>query len=392
MHTQSIRNVAILAALVTAAVAAGCGSKNDATPKSEPAKSEPAREAAAKPATAPAPAPPASAGVPVKAVPVKVAGVSDDVTAVGSLLAEESVMIRPEIDGRIVGLDFQEGQAVSSGARLVTIDSTEVEAQVAGIRADLKTEEQRLVRTQELFDQKFISKDALDVQNGNAARLRAKVREAESRVAKTVIRAPFSGIIGLRQVSPGAYVKAGSDIVRLENVSSIKVDFRIPENYMSKVHSNQDISVHLDAFPGEEFKGRVYAIEPVVDEKTRTIAMRARIPNRGFKLKPGMFVRVAVTLESRPSAIIVPETAIWPQGRDTFVYRVVDGKAALTKIEIGVRRPGEVEVLKGVGANDMVVTDGQMKLRDGVPVTVLSVPSAAVPAAPPAAGAAPAKG
>ena len=402
MHTQSIRNVAILAALVTAAVAAGCGSKNDATPKSEPAKSEPAREAAAKPATAPAPAPkpatapapapPASAGVPVKAVPVKVAGVSDDVTAVGSLLAEESVMIRPEIDGRIVGLDFQEGQAVSSGARLVTIDSTEVEAQVAGIRADLKTEEQRLVRTQELFDQKFISKDALDVQNGNAARLRAKVREAESRVAKTVIRAPFSGIIGLRQVSPGAYVKAGSDIVRLENVSSIKVDFRIPENYMSKVHSNQDISVHLDAFPGEEFKGRVYAIEPVVDEKTRTIAMRARIPNRGFKLKPGMFVRVAVTLESRPSAIIVPETAIWPQGRDTFVYRVVDGKAALTKIEIGVRRPGEVEVLKGVGAGDMVVTDGQMKLRDGVAVTVLSAPNVAAPVAPPAAAAAPTKG
>jgi membrane fusion protein (multidrug efflux system) len=317
--------------------------------------------------------------------------VSDDVTAVGSLLAEESVIIRPEIDGRIVGLHFQEGQAVSAGTRLVTIDSTEVEAQVAGVKADLKTEEQRLVRTQELFEQKFISKDALDVQNGNAARLRAKLREAESRVAKTVIRAPFSGIIGLRQVSPGAYVKAGSDIVRLENVSSIKVDFRIPENYLSKVHSNQDISVRLDAFPGEEFKGRVYAVEPVVDEKTRTIAMRARIPNRGFKLKPGMFVRVAVTLENRPNAVIVPETAIWPQGRDSFVYRVVDGKAVLTKIEIGVRRPGEVEVLKGVGANDVVVTDGQMKLRDGVAVTVLSVPAVAPPVTPPAAGAAPAK-
>ena len=385
MHTLSIRNVAILAALVTAPFAAGCGSKSDATPKSESPK-----EAAAKPATPP-PAPPVSAGVPVRAVPVKVARVSDDVTAVGSLLAEESVMIRPEIDGRIVGLDFQEGQAVSSGARLVTLDSTEVEAQVAGIRADLKTEEQRLARTQELFEQKFISKDALDVQNGNAARLRAKVREAESRVAKTVIRAPFSGIIGLRQVSPGAYVKAGSDIVRLENVSSIKVDFRIPENYLSKVHSRQDISVHLDAFPGEEFKGQVYAIEPVVDEKTRTIAMRARIPNRGFKLKPGMFVRVAVTLENRPNAVIVPETAIWPQGRDTFVYRVVDGKAALTKIEIGVRRPGEVEVLKGVGASDMVVTDGQMKLRDGVAVTVLSAPAVVAPVVPPAVTAAPAK-
>ena len=384
MHTLSIRNVAILAALVTAAFAAGCGSKNDAAPKSEPPKN-----AAAKPAAAP-PAP-AAPGVPVKAVPVKVAMVSDDVSAVGSLLAEESVIIRPEIDGRIVGLHFQEGQAVASGSRLVSIDSTEVEAQVSGVKADLKTEEQRLARSQELFEQKFISKDALDVQNGNTARLRAKLREAESRLAKTVIYAPFAGIIGLRQVSPGAYVKAGSDIVRLENVSSIKVDFRIPENYLSKVHSNQEIAVRLDAFPGEEFKGRVYAVEPVVDEKTRTIAMRARIPNRGFKLKPGMFVRVAVTLENRPNAVIVPETAIWPQGRDSFVYRVVDGKAALTKIEIGVRRPGEVEVLSGVGGKDMVVTDGQMKLRDGAPVTVLAAPAAASPVAPPAAGAAPAK-
>jgi membrane fusion protein (multidrug efflux system) len=387
VHTLSIRNVAILTVLVTAVFAAGCGSKNDPAPKGESPKA-----AAVKPAAAPpAPVPAAPPGVPVKAVPVKVATVSDDVTAVGSLLAEESVIIRPEIDGRIVGLHFQEGQAVASGARLVSIDSTEVEAQVAGVKADLKTEEQRLARSQELFEQKFISKDALDVQFGNAARLRAKLREAESRLAKTVIYAPFAGIIGLRQVSPGAYVKAGSDIVRLENVSSIKVDFRIPENYLSKVRSNQDISVRLDAFPGEEFKGRVYAVEPVVDEKTRTIAMRARIPNRGFKLKPGMFVRVAVTLENRPNAVIVPETAIWPQGRDTFVYRVVDGKAALTKIEIGVRRPGEVEVLTGVGGKDIVVTDGQMKLRDGAAVTVLSVPTAAAPVAPPAAGAAPAK-
>jgi membrane fusion protein (multidrug efflux system) len=404
VHTPTISNVTILTALVTAALVAGCGSNNDAAtgPKPEAPKADAAKPAAppqagagaaaAKPTTSPAAAAaPASPGVPVKAVPVKIARVSDDVSAVGSLLAEESVIIRPEIDGRIVGLHFQEGQAVSSGARLVTLDSTEVEAQVAGVRADLKTEEQRLARTQELFEQKFISKDALDVQSGNAARLRAKLREAESRVAKTVIHAPFAGIIGLRQVSPGAYVKAGSDIVRLENVSSIKVDFRIPENYLAKVRSTQDISVHLDAFPGEEFKGQVYAIEPVVDEKTRTIAMRARIPNRGFKLKPGMFVRVAVTLENRPNAVIVPETAIWPQGRDSFVYRVVDGKAALTKIEIGVRRPGEVEVLTGVGANDMVVTDGQMKLRDGAAVTVLSVPAAAAPVAPPATSAVPAK-
>jgi membrane fusion protein, multidrug efflux system len=385
VHTPTIRNVAILTALVTAALLAGCGSKSDATgaaQKTEAAKpADPAKPADATKPAAPAPAAAAKPGLPVKAEVVKISRISDDVSAVGSLLAEESVIIRPEIDGRIVGLHFQEGQAVTAGTRLVTIDSTEYEAQTAAQRADLKTEEQRLVRTKELREQNFISKDALDVQVGNVARLKAHVDEAESRVAKTVIRAPFSGILGLRQVSPGAYVKAGSDIVRLENVSSIKVDFRIPENYLSKIRPNQEIAVKLDAYPGEEFKGRVYAVEPVVDERTRTIAMRARIPNKGFKLKPGMFVRVAVTLDSRPNAVVIPEQAIWPQGKDSFVFRVVDGKAALTKVDIGNRAPGTVEIIKGLAANDMVITDGQMKLKDGAPVTVIGAPPAAPTAA-----------
>ena len=386
VHTPTIRNVTILTALVTAALISGCGSKSDvpsATGKADAPKPDAAKTAdAAKPAAPPAAAP--KPGLPVKAEAVQILKVQDDVSAVGSLLAEESVIIRPEIDGRIVGLHFQEGQAVTAGTRLVTIGSTEYEAQTAGQRAALKTEEQRLVRTKELYEQKFVSKDALDVQVGNVARLKAHVDEAESRTAKTVIRAPFSGILGLRQVSPGAYVKAGSDIVRLENVSSIKVDFRIPENYLSKIRPNQEIAVKLDAYPGEAFTGRVYAVEPVVDERTRTIAMRARIPNKGFKLKPGMFVRVAVTLDSRPNAVIIPEEAIWPQGKSSFVYRVVDGKAALTKVEIGNRSPGSVEILKGLAANDVVITDGQMKLKDGAPVSVIVPPPAAPPAAAPA--------
>jgi membrane fusion protein (multidrug efflux system) len=384
VHTPTIRNVTILTALVTAALISGCGSKSDATAaaqKADAPKSDAAKAGdAAKPAT-PAPAA-AKPGLPVKAEAVQILKVQDDVSAVGSLLAEESVIIRPEIDGRIIGLHFQEGQAIAAGAKLVTIDSTEYEAQTAAQRADLKTEEQRLVRTKELFEQKFISKDALDVQVGNVARLKAHVDEAESRTAKTVIRAPFAGILGLRQISPGAYVKAGTDIVRLENVSSIKVDFRIPENYLSKIRPNQEIAVKLDAYPGEAFTGRVYAVEPVVDERTRTIAMRARIPNKGFKLKPGMFVRVAITLDTRPNAVIVPEEAIWPQGKSSFVYRVVDGKAALTKVDIGNRSPGSVEILKGLAANDIVITDGQIKLKDGAPVSVIVPPPAAVPATP----------
>lgn len=368
MHTLTIRNVTILAALVTAVLtASGCGSKKDAAAVAKADATKPAAQAQA----------PKPAGLPVRAVPVEVGKVSDEVTAVGSLLAEESVIIRPEIDGRVTGLHFQEGHAVTAGARLVTIDNTEFEAQAAAIRSDFKTEEQRLVRMKELHQQNFISKDALDVQLGAVNRHAAQLAEAQSRVAKTVIRAPFSGTVGLRMISPGAYVKAGTDIVRLESIGTIKADFRIPELYMSKLGDNQEIAIRLDAYPGEEFRGRIYAVEPVVDEQTRTILMRARIPNKGNKLKPGMFVRVAVTLANRPNAIIVPEQAIWPQGQDNFVFRIVDGKAALTKIKIGNRQPGRVEIVQGLSATDTVVTEGQIKLRDGAPVMVMSAPAAA---------------
>jgi membrane fusion protein (multidrug efflux system) len=365
-----IRNVAILTALVTAALTtAGCNSKNDASARQKPDAAKPAAQPAAQAAK--------PMGLPVKAVPVKVGKVSDEVTAVGTLLAEESVIIRPEIDGRIVGLHFQEGQAVAAGTRLVSIDNSEYEAQAAAVRADLKTEEQRLARTRELHQQNFISKDALDVQLGAVDRLKARLAEAESRTAKTVIRAPFSGTVGLRMVSPGAYVKAGADVVRLESIGTIKADFRIPELYMSKVRPNQEVVIRLDAYQGEDFRGRVYAVEPVVDEKTRTVLMRARVPNRSNKLKPGMFVRVAVTMATRPDAIVVPEQALWPQGQDNFVFRVVEGKAALTKVLIGNRQPGEVEITHGLGPGDTVVTEGQIKLRDGAPVMVMGAPPAA---------------
>lgn len=367
---QILKKLLVIAALAApVALTAGCGSKTDAN--AEQAKPAPQQQAQA----------PKPMGLPVKAEQVTITRVTDEVTAVGSLLAEESVIIRPEIDGRIVGLHFQEGQPVSAGQRLVTIDSSEYEAQLAAIEADLRTEEQRYRRSQDLVEQNFISKEALDVQRGAVERLKARADEARAKLAKTVIRAPFSGVAGLRMVSPGAYVRAGEDIVRLENLSSIKVDFRIPETFLARVARNQEVAVRLDAYPGRDFRGRIYAIEPVVDERSRTILLRARVPNQGAQLKPGMFVRVAVTLETRANAIVVPEQALWPQGQDNFVFRVVDNKAVLTKVELGNRRPGSVEIARGLSPSDVVITDGQIKLRDGAPVMVMGAPPAAPPKA-----------
>ncbi|MCC7547078.1 MAG: efflux RND transporter periplasmic adaptor subunit [Burkholderiales bacterium] len=323
----------------------------------------------AKPAGAAAGGPPP--GLPVKAVQVKLGEVRSELTAVGSLLADEAVIIRPEIDGRVVAIHFDEGQRVAKGQKLVTLDPAELKAQLAQSEAQARTDTQRFERSKELLAQKFISQEALDVARNNLDRAEALRREAEARLSKTVITAPFSGMVGLRLISPGAYVKAGEDIVRLENLDSIKLDFRIPEVFAAQVRPGQNVSVRLDAFPGEEFRGSIYAIEPAMDERTRTFLVRAKVPNAGAKLKPGMFVRVGLTLETRKNAMLVPEPAIWPQGQDNFVFRVLDGKAALTKVQLGTRRPGEVEIVTGLSPSDTVITEGQIKLRDGAPVMVL---------------------
>lgn len=356
MENPTFRNVALVAALVMSAAAAGCGKKDEQAGAAAPAAAE-----AAKPAP----------GLPVKAVPVKVGEVRSEVGAVGSLLADEAVIIRPEIDGRVVEIHFAEGQRVNRGQKLVTLDPAELKAQLAQAEAQARTDMQRYERSKELLAQNFISQEALDVAKNNLDRSEALRNEAEARLSKTVITAPFSGVVGLRLISPGAYVNKGNDIVRLESLDLIKLDFRIPEVFAPQVRSGQAVSVRLDAFPGEEFSGKIYAVEPVVDERTRTVLLRARVPNQGLKLRPGMFVRVGLTLETRKNAMLVPEPAIWPQGQDNFVFRVQDGKALLTKVQLGTRRPGEVEIMAGLSPTDTVVTEGQIKLRDGAPVTVL---------------------
>jgi len=365
-----------------AASLAACGKKDEAAaaPQSKPAdqtkpgegKPGGASTPDKTPAAAAAPAKPM--GLPVKAEPVKIATVQSDVNAVGTLIAADSVVIRPEIAGRVVGLPFQEGQLVQKGTHLVSLDPSEYRAQLAATTADAKTETQRYERAKELLEKNFISKEALDVAKGNMDKAVAKQQQDEVLLSKTTISAPFTGVLGLRQVSPGAYVKAGDDIVRLENLSFVKLDFRVPEMYLSQIKPGQEVTILVDAYPTDAFKGKIYALEPAVDEKTRTVVVRAQIPNPQARLRPGMFARVNVLLSTRPNAILIPEEAIWPQGRDSFVYRVVDGKAALTKVELGVRRPGQVEVLKGLAANDVVVTDGQIKLKDGAPVMVLPAP------------------
>jgi membrane fusion protein (multidrug efflux system) len=303
--------------------------------------------------------------MPVKAVAARSAPAVDEVGAVGSLRADEAVTIRPEIAGRIVEIRFNEGQNVARGAVLVRLDQSELGAVVTSSRAQLKLEEQKLQRAEDLQKKGFISAQGLDDQRTSLARARAKLAEDEARLAKTEMRASFAGVAGLRQVSEGQYVAAGTDIARLEKIDQLKLDFRIPEAYIGKLRAGQPVRVLVDAYRGQVFSGTVYAIEPGVDDQTRAIQLRARVANAEMKLRPGMFARVQVELGVREKAVWIPEAAIVPRGQDSYVYRVAESKAELVKVQTGSRRVGEVEIVKGIGAGDLVVTEGTQKIGPG---------------------------
>jgi membrane fusion protein (multidrug efflux system) len=318
--------------------------------------------------------PAGSMAMPVKAVPVIQDTVTVELNALGTLRSEEAVMIRPEIDGRVQTVHFQEGQLVAKDAPLITLDQGEYRAHLAGSSAEVELQRISYERIQDLYAKRLISHQNLDEAKAKLDAARAQQTLDQVRLDKTVIRAPFAGIVGLRQVSPGAYVEGGQDIATFGTIGSLKLDFRVPEVFLAKLALDQRFSAQVDAYPGKVFEGIVYAIDPAIDEETRTVLLRARVPNPDKQLRPGMFARLSLVLEERPNALLVPEQAIVPMAEQNFVFRVVNGKAALTPVTLGQRRPGQVEILAGLTAADIVVTDGQMKIYDGSPVVVMKQP------------------
>jgi membrane fusion protein (multidrug efflux system) len=306
--------------------------------------------------------------VAVEIAPVKVARLQDDVAAIGTLRSNEAVVVRPEISGRISEINFVEGGKVEKGQLLVALDSSVYAAEVQQAKANLALAETTFNRTTELERQKFVSATARD-QALNSLRVgQANLALAEARLAKTQIHAPFAGVIGIRQMSVGDYVKEGQDLVTLEDISSLKVDFRVSELLLADLKRGQAVEVGSDALPGRKYLATLDAIDPLVDQNGRAVILRARFKNTDGQLRPGMFVRTRVILAERPNALTVPEEALVPVGTDQYVYRVVDGKASRVKVKTGLRRDAQVEITEGLQAGDLVVTAGQIKLREGAPV------------------------
>lgn len=323
-----------------------------------------------KPAGAPATpgGPPGGMAMPVEAGPVKIGVVERRVTAVGSLLSSESVVIRPETAGRIAEISFAEGQPVRQGQVLVKIDDAIQRGVLAQGQASLALSRIEATRADELFRQGTGSAKARDQTQAKLLFDQAELAVAQTRLAKLTLVAPFEGVLGLRKVSIGDYVKEGQDIVNLEAIDPLKVDFQVPEQFLTVVAVGQALAVSLDAVPGRSFAGVVYAIDPLVDVNGRSIRIRARIDNREKVLRPGLFARVVLTLASRTDAILIPEQSVFAIGTDQYVFRIRDGVARQARVKLGDRRNAEVEILEGLERDDVVIWTGQLKLRDGVPV------------------------
>lgn len=316
----------------------------------------------------------------VEVARVEVLKLTDDAQAVGSLRSRQGVMLRPEVSGRITQLNFRDGDRVRKGQLLVQLDDQLPLAQVQQANAELSIAQANHRRNQELAAQNFISQRSVDESAANLQVAQARLSLAQATAARLRILAPFNGIAGIRGVNVGDYLKDGADIVNIEDIEAIFVDFRLPERYQTKLQRGQRAVVDIDALPGRKFSALVQAIDPLVDANGRSIGVRGCIDNRSLQLRPGMFARVTAVFGERDSANVIPEEAIVPQGGRQTVIKLVDGPDGDTKIaqrvevKVGIRKPGRVEITSGLQPGDTVVTAGQQRVqRDGMPVRVVDL-------------------
>ena len=381
---MSSRNKRSLVLAVAVAGLCGLGYYAYTTHRAPPVVTLPAVAGGGAPrpgAGSPAGPPGGPAAVRVETARVRAAELALEASAVGSLRSNESVVLRPETAGRIASITFRDGAAVRKGSLLLALDAAMQAAELDQARASLGLAQANHQRTEDLFARKFISGQALD--NARAA---LKVQEAalalaQAKFDKTRIQAPFSGIVGIRNVSVGDYVKEGQDLVNIEDIGVLKIDFRLPESYLPQLRPGQRLEVSSDALPGQIFAALLEAINPLVEAGGRAISLRASLPNGEGRLRPGMFVRVRLIFAQRDNVLLIPEQAVIPDSQAPYVYRVVEGQAKRTPISTGLRRDAEVEVVDGLRAGDEVVTAGQMKLRDGAAVRPVGEGGAATPPA-----------
>ena len=310
-------------------------------------------------------------GLPVETIQASVAPLKNELTATGTLYSNETVVITAEIAGKVTEIFFHEGQKVAAGQVLLKLDQSILSAERDRAQANFNLSEANIKRAELLLQEQAISERERDEAFAQWRLDEANLRLTEAQLAKTVIRAPFSGVLGLHRISIGEYLQPGEAIVTLDNLDPIKVDFRVPEVFAYQLKVGQKIQMSVDAVPGRAFAGQVYVIDPQIDINGRSVLLRAKAEQQGGPLRPGMFARVTLILEERPLALMIPEEALIPKGDQQTVFKVVDGKVVPVVVTTGLRIRGQVEIVHGLAAGDTVITAGQIKVRPGMSVTVL---------------------
>lgn len=301
------------------------------------------------------------------------------VTATGTLGSSDSVMVQPEVAGRVVALPFEQGQSVEAGTTLVELDKTILAAERDKADGAVALARENFRRAAQLSRQGATAARALDEAQAALVTAEAELDLARARLERATLVAPFAGVIGLREISVGRYVAPGDELIGLDRIDPLDLDFRVPERLLTKLRPGQTVAVSVDAVPGEQFAGTIVALDPVVDVNGRAVRVRATVANAERVLRPGLFARVAIEIDARPDAVLIPEAAIVLQERGTIVYRIEDDRALATAVTTGIRRDGKVEVTSGLSPGAVVVVSGHVRLRDQATVKV--VPPAGVPAA-----------
>ncbi|MEO7851035.1 MAG: efflux RND transporter periplasmic adaptor subunit [Rubrivivax sp.] len=312
----------------------------------------------------------------------------DDAQAVGSLRARQGVVLRPEVSGRIAQLPFKDGQRVRAGQLLMQLDDSLQQAQLRQAQAQAGIARTNLQRNRELVAQNFISQSAVDQSAAGLEVAEAQVALAQAQLQRMKVLAPFDGVAGIRSVNVGDYVKDGADLVNIEDLSYMWVDFSLPERFVARVKPGQLVEVTLDAVAGRQFTGRVEALEALVEADGRSLRVRARLDNPGQVLRSGLFARTRIVFARREGALVVPEEALVPQGGKQYLIKVVDGPNGLVsqriEAKLGQRLPGKAEIVEGLKAGDRVVTAGQARLMrgDALPLRIVEISGTAAPRGP----------
>jgi membrane fusion protein (multidrug efflux system) len=310
----------------------------------------------------------------VEVARVVVREIVDDVSAVGTLVSNGSVILRPEVAGRVSAIRFRDGVAVREGEVLVELDAAVQSAEARQARAELSLAEANANRVEDLFARQFVSGSARDEAVSRLEVARASAELAQARLDRTRIRAPFDGIVGIRKVNVGDYVRDGEALINIEDIAVLKLDFRLPELYLARLRPGQNLEATSDVAPDVVFPAQVEAIDPLVDADGRAVLLRARLANDEGRLRPGVFARVRLIVERRGNVVLIPEAALIPApGQVQHVFQIKDGVAYQTGVKTGARRAAEVEIVEGLAPGDLVVVAGQFKLRNGTPVAMTRV-------------------